>query len=225
MGLQDPKRKRREQVTTEARPRRNIWKWIVIIGAVLTLLFVLLVGACGVLLFAAGSGQGGDQGIEQAGSGASGFKADKRCQMNRPCDLGPGKVTVEKATATNFIDISFDKPIRSAGEFVVVNFSYVSDRNQPVSPVYESPFVLVDSRGRTFNEDFDATGDVAIDRDIPIGGMDSNDIQPGSPTEGVSVFDVPTKDTSGFKLRLVDPVEPNVGKSAEMPLDVTKGQY
>ncbi len=137
------------------------------------------------------------------------------CQIDEPCDLGPSAVTITKVERTDFIDISYDEPL--TGNYVIVDYDYTSHRSQPVSTPYDrQPFVLEDSKGRTYYENTDATNAEAIDREVNIPGG-SEDIQPEVKTDGLVIFSV-APDAKGFELRIADLVTPREGKVARLDI-------
>jgi hypothetical protein len=125
--------------------------------------------------------------------------------VGQTAKVGNVEWTVTDAFLTNQLKSTFGTQKR--GRFVVVDFTFVNNRNEEVTLDPELHMVLKDSQGREFGTDVDAFEFVPIDLDIFL-----EPVNPGVSTNGRVIYQV-APDAAGFKLT-VDDVEFLEDKSA-----------
>jgi hypothetical protein len=137
-------------------------------------------------------------------------QATKECQVGKKCDLGTGAVLIQSAQRTNQLSADYSS-VRS-GNFVVIDFAYTYQGQQPVS-LGEIPWTLTDSSGSTYTYDFDATNTYS--------GYNENiiyeKVQPGVQRQGKTIFSV-APDAKDLTLTITDLANPQGGEAANVEL-------
>jgi hypothetical protein len=192
----------------EQPPRRSTANKILLVGCA-------GLGAVGLLALAAVSAlvlivvitpDGGSDG------GGADAPAAMTCEMDKPCDLGPGTVTITKAKQDDLLTRPTNH--RYKGNFVVVQFDYVYDGDSPGEASGYDAWKLEDSEGRTYSHSLDRTvdHDVAWNRNLYY-----SEVNPGVKYEGVVIFEA-TPGAEDFTLNITDLVEEKTSKRAEVAL-------
>jgi hypothetical protein len=145
-----------------------------------------------------------------ASAGLGPEQATKSCDMGQECDLGPGTVVIEQAQKTDTLTSDFSSPM--SGNFVVVNFTYTWNGDQPVS-LGEIPWTLTDGDGTTYTYDFDATNNFSDYQENIIYA----EVQPGVAKRGKAIFSV-APDAQDFTLTITDLATPQAGETANVEL-------
>jgi Domain of unknown function (DUF4352) len=145
-----------------------------------------------------------------ATAGLNPEQATKSCQVGKACELGPGTVTIEQAQKTQTLTSDYSSP--RSGNFVVVNFSYTWNGDQPVT-LGEIPWTLTDGDGRTYTYDFDATNTYSDVNESIIYA----DVQPGVTKGGKAIYAV-APNSQDFTLTITDLATPQAGEAANVEL-------
>jgi Domain of unknown function (DUF4352) len=191
----------------------NIWKWIVIIGALLAFLavggcttMVALVGLSG----AAATDTPSKGGVSpQEGTESPQEKPEKVYAVGETVQVANVEWTVSDAYRTPVLESTFGTS--KQGDFIVVDFTFTNNRSEEVTLDPEMHMILKDSQGREFGTDVDAWEYVPPELNLFL-----EPVNPGVTQDGRVIYEV-SPDAQGFTLT-VDDVEMMEDKSATYDL-------
>jgi len=163
------------------------WVFIGLGGCgVLILLLLLLVGGCAAIFAIGGNSDSKSEANKEE---------EQTVAIGEPVTVGDVTWQVTEARQANQLTAQFAEPVQ--GNFVIVNFSFSNNGNEPVTLDNES-LALLDSEGRESKTEADYQRYVPKDREIFL-----ERVNPGVTQQGQAIFEV-APGASGFRVQAGD---------------------